>query len=70
MIVKDVDLDDAGNKTYVFGIDDRLEYLKSSIRTMANTIDNEAPDMMLWELRRVVAKMEDWEKDGKTTENL
>lgn len=64
MIVTDVDLDDAGNKTYVFGIDERLEYLKSSIRTMANAIDNEAPDMMLWELRRVIAAMEEWESEN------
>ena len=62
MIVTDVEMDDAGNKTYVFGLDERLEYLKSSIRTMANAIDNEAPDLALREIRRVVQVMEGWDE--------
>lgn len=61
MIVKDVDMNENGDKTYVFGIDEQFEYLKQSIRTMAQAIDNETPDMMLWELRRVVAAMEAWD---------
>lgn len=63
MIVTDVDMDDAGNKTYIFGIDERLEYLKQSIRTMANAIDNEAPDLALREIRRVVQAMEGWDEN-------
>lgn len=61
MIVTDVDLDFASKKTYVFGIDKRLEYLKTAIRTMANAIDNEAPDLALREIRRVVQMMEEWD---------
>lgn len=64
MIVKDVDMNEDGEKTYVFGIDERFEYLKNSIHNMAQAIDNEAPDMMLWELRRVIAKLDEW--DGQT----
>ena len=40
--------------------EEKLGYLIASIRAMANAVDNEAPDMMLWELRRVIAKMEEW----------
>lgn len=61
MIVTGVEMDDASNKTYVFGIDGRLEYLKTAIRTMANAIDNEAPDLALREIRRVVQVMEEWD---------
>lgn len=42
--------------------EEKLCYLMESIRTMAQAIDNEAPDMMLWELRRVIAKMEEWDE--------
>lgn len=43
--------------------EEKLGYLIESIRTMAQAIDNEAPDMMLWELRRVIAAMEGWDED-------
>ena len=40
--------------------EEKLGYLMESIRTMAQAIDNKTPDMMLWELRRVITKMEEW----------
>ena len=43
--------------------EEKLGYLMESIRIMAQAIDNEAPDMMLWELRRVIAKMEEWDEN-------
>lgn len=62
MIVKDVDINENGEKTYVFGVDEQLGYLKQSIRSMANAIDNEAPDLALLEIRRVVQAMEEWDE--------
>ena len=61
MIVKDVDINADGSKTYVFGIDEKLELLKYSIRSMANAIDNGTPDLALREIRRVVQAMEEWD---------
>ena len=61
MIVKDVDINENGEKNYVFGVDEQLGYLKQSIRNMANAIDNETPDLALWEIRRVVQAMEEWD---------
>ena len=49
------------SKLYTFDIDERFEYLKESIRSMANAIDNETPDLALWEIRRVVAAIEAWD---------
>lgn len=42
---------------------EKLIYLMESIRIMDQAIDNEAPDLALWELRRVIAKMEEWDED-------
>lgn len=44
------------------GFDEQLGYLKQSIRNITNAIDNETPDLALWEIRRVVATMEEWGK--------
>ena len=55
-----------GCKAYVekpMTTEEKLGYLMESIRTMAQAIDNEAPDMMLWELRRVIAAMEEWDEN-------
>ena len=43
--------------------EEKLGYLMESVRTMAQAIDNETPDLALWELRRVIAKMEEWDED-------
>ena len=61
MIVKDVDINDDGSKTYVFGVDEKLELLKYSIKSMANAIDNGTPDLALREIRRVVQALEEWD---------
>lgn len=61
MIVKDVDMNENGEKTYVFGIDEQFEWLKYSIRSVAHAIDNGAPDLALREIRRIVQAMEAWD---------
>lgn len=64
MIVKDVEMDEAGNKTYVFGLDERLQYLMEKIVIMNNAIDNGFPDEALQELRRTKQTIAGWEENA------
>lgn len=45
---------------------ERLDYLIEKVRIMAEAIDNEAPDMALWEIRRVVKVIDSWKEDVST----
>lgn len=42
--------------------EEKLGYLMESIRTMANAIDNEAPDLALRKIRILVEQMEEWDE--------
>lgn len=39
----------------------KLEYLIAAVKAMANAVDNETPDMALWEIRRAVKMIEEWD---------
>ena len=64
MIVKDVEMDESGNKTYVFGLDERLAYLIEKIGIMNNAIDNEMPSEALLELRRTQQTIDGWRDEN------
>ena len=40
---------------------EKLDYLIEAMRTISQAIDNETPDMALWEIRRAVKMIEEWE---------
>ena len=42
---------------------EKLNYLIEAMRHIARAIDNETPDMALWEIRRAVKMIEEWEDD-------
>lgn len=42
---------------------EKLDYLIGAMRNIAQAIDNETPDMALWEIRRAVKMIEEWEDD-------
>lgn len=60
MIVKDVELNDDGTKHYVFGIDERYEYLREGILAANGAIDNEAPDLALRKLMEMANLVRAW----------
>ena len=43
---------------------EKLDYLIEAMRHIAQAIDNETPDMALWEIRRAVKMIEEWDGDG------
>jgi hypothetical protein len=60
MIVKDVEIDAEGHKHYVFGIDERYEYLREGILSASGAIDNEAPDLALRKLMEMANNVRAW----------
>ena len=42
---------------------EKLDYLIGAMRNISQAIDNETPDMALWEIRRAVKMIEEWEDD-------
>jgi hypothetical protein len=64
MIVKDVEMDEQGHKTYVFGLDERLAYLIEKIGIMNNAVNNEMPSEALLELRRTQQTIEGWRDEN------
>lgn len=42
---------------------EKLDYLIEAMRNVAQAIDNETPDMALWEIWRAVKMIEGWEDD-------
>lgn len=60
MIVKDVEVNADGTKHYVFGIDERYEYLREGILTASGAIDNEAPDLALRKLMEMANLVREW----------
>ena len=43
---------------------EKLDYLIEAMRTISQAIDNETPDMALWEIRRAVKTIEEWDGNG------
>ena len=43
---------------------EKLDYLIGAMRHIAQAIDNETPDMALWEIRRAVKMIEEWDGNG------
>ena len=41
---------------------DRYMYLIDHVQSAVNAIDNELPDEALWELRRLSAAIDEWQK--------
>lgn len=60
MIVKDVELNENGQKTYIFGVDERYEYLREGILSASGAIDNEAPDLALRKLMEMANNVRAW----------
>jgi len=70
MIVKDVEIDDYGQKNYIFGEDlekteliemvakqmETIHWLRTEIEEMAASINNEAPDLMLRKLTLILER--------------
>lgn len=40
---------------------EKITYLVETLRNIARAIDNEAPDLALWEIRRAVKQLEEWD---------
>ena len=43
---------------------EKLDYLIEAMRNVAQAIDNETPDMALWEIRRAMKTIEEWDGNG------
>ncbi|MCE5180576.1 MAG: hypothetical protein LLG15_02120 [Betaproteobacteria bacterium] len=43
---------------------EKLDYLIEAMRDIAQAIDNEKPDVALWEIRRAVNTIEEWDGNG------
>jgi hypothetical protein len=39
---------------------EKIDYLIEALKTVSNAIDNEAPSMALWEVRRVMQTIDSW----------
>jgi hypothetical protein len=42
---------------------EKLNYLIEAIKIISNSINNESPDMALWEVNRVMQTIEQWESE-------
>lgn len=47
---------------------EKLQFLTDKISVMTNTVDNQSPSMLLWELRRVAEVIESWETEEQSQE--
>lgn len=42
---------------------EKLNLLIETIKTMSNAVNNESPDMVLWEMNRIMQIIENWENE-------
>lgn len=40
---------------------EKLQYLINTLKSINNSIDNQSPDLALWEIRRIISTIESWE---------
>lgn len=43
---------------------EKIQYLVDALKTVSNAIDNQAPSMALWEIRRVIQTVESWDDES------